>query len=137
MYQCPDCEFGVADHEIRCPRCETDLASFATLNELPDVQFNTALEAAGRGDYVTAMNLLGAAIVSRPADAEAWMLAGLIHARSGSWPAARRCCNMVRMLKPGYAGAAKVLQAIDASIAQDNAATATADPDTAPRENSS
>lgn len=110
MYACPSCSHGVQDFEILCPRCSADLGTLARLLELPDAHFNLALQAARTGDWVSALQRLGAVLTARPGDREAWLLMGLVYARRGTLHLARDCWNMVLMLQPGEP---RALQALD------------------------
>ncbi len=101
MYACPSCSQPVTESDLACGRCRGDLRIMAMLHELPDVQFNQALRAAGRGDWATATALLGSVLAVRMTDAEAWLFLGLVWARRGAWGPARECLGMTLMLRPG------------------------------------
>lgn len=112
MYDCPHCDFRVSQFEMRCPKCGGDLKMLALFQQLPDVQFNSALRAAQQGDWATSTMLLGAVLAARERDAEAWLLLGLIYARRGLWAPARECWSTVLMLRPGEPRAKEALATV-------------------------
>lgn len=100
MYACPLCEASVREFQLRCSQCDSDLKILALLTELPDVQFNQALQAAQRGDLVKATLLLNAVLAARMDDFDAWLLSGTLYARRGQLDVARECMQMALMFKP-------------------------------------
>jgi hypothetical protein len=114
MYPCPYCDAQVADFALVCPACEEDLRPMARMNELPDVQYNQALQAARASDWPTAINLLGAVLVSRPGDVGAWVLLGSIHAQRGTLALARDCWMMAQLLDRKDVGSARGLKTLEA-----------------------
>ena len=113
MYACPRCSHHVQDFELKCPRCDVELKTMALLHELPDVQFNQALQAAKICDWGTASQLLGAVLAVRVKDIEAWLLLGLVYARRGTFDLARDCWRLVLAFQPGEARASNALNSLN------------------------
>jgi len=93
-YACPTCNGAVRYHAAVCPKCDADLGAIAQLNEMPDVLFNTALEAARKGQLLEAIENLLVAIHFRPDDAGAWRLLGKLCGKSDSEKSAQECFAM-------------------------------------------
>jgi Flp pilus assembly protein TadD len=112
----------VGEFETACPQCRADLTVLALLHELPDVQFNEALRAAARGDWTTACMHLGSVLAANLADAEAWLLLGLVWARQAMWEPAQQCLGVARMLKPNESRAKSALDEIERILRSGNEA---------------
>jgi Flp pilus assembly protein TadD len=109
---------GVQDFDVSCTRCGSDLQVIAVLHELPDAQFNQALQSARQGDWSSAMIRLGAVLSLRMGDVEAWLLTGTLYARRGMWEPARECFSMALMFQPGEPRAQEGLASIDRILKQ-------------------
>lgn len=117
MFTCPRCSRLLDPASIRCGDCGADVKLLARVYELPDVQFNQALEALSRGDAFTAQNLAGAFLAARPADAEGWLLLGHAHAVAGNFETARRCWRLVEMFRPSDPRPARAAAELDKHLA--------------------
>ena len=122
MYPCPSCQGRVGEFETACPQCRADLTVLALLHELPDVQFNEALHAAARSDWTTTSVRLGRVLAANLADAEAWLLLGLVWARQGMWEPAQQCLAVARMLKPNESRVKSALDEIERIVQREDEA---------------
>ena len=71
---CPVCGRVVADMEMKCSGCGTDLEAYISLSYTPDLLFNEAAELLLRKEYYAAIDKLAVAHYLRPADKEIVMM---------------------------------------------------------------
>lgn len=121
MYTCPRCQTRLTSGVVRCGGCGADVTLLARLEEIPDQQFNGALAAYRRGDWLAANSLAGALLTARANDAEGWLLMGHVQAALGNRDGARHCWRTCGFLRPGDPRAAQALDSLDAN-ARDSAA---------------
>lgn len=111
MYSCPAC--GTADVAARTTcLCGADLTLLRRLDEVADIWFNRALEAAAAGAPGRALEWLSACCVARPTDAVARRAQAKVWAQLGCWAAAEEALSRAAAIEPDAPELAALRQAL-------------------------
>lgn len=111
MFTCPTCGAAASPEDLVC-RCGTDLALLWTLERLPDVWFNRALEALPAGRAGEALEWFAACCAARPSDAAARRALAKVWAQLGHVGEAERALEQSARIDPDHADLVAIRQAL-------------------------
>lgn len=108
--RCPTrCGQQIGPGDTVCSNCGMPVGEYLRLRGRPDALFNGGLQAARRGDYVLACELLSAVVHWCPSDLEARVALGFAYYHSSNAAAARRHFEAVIDRAPGNEAAGRGL----------------------------